>query len=81
MSFLSPNTLVDLCAKQSLLPAYSRLLWVPAPSSPSQGGDQAPLSHLAGCVPPHLSAQFPCCRPLPANGKVQALRSRILPEG
>ena len=48
MSFLSPNTLVDLCAKQSLLPAYSRLLWVPTPSNPSQGGDQAPSSTLLG---------------------------------
>ena len=39
------------------------------PSSPSQGGDQEPLFHPAGWVPPHLSAQFPCCRPLPANVK------------
>ena len=28
-----------------------------------------PLFHPAGGVPPHLRAQFPCCRPLPANVK------------
>ena len=66
--FLSPSTLVDLCTKQSP-PAYSRFLWVYAPSSPSQGGDPAPSSTLLGGVPPHLSAQLPCCRPLPANVK------------
>ena len=38
ISFLNPSTLVNLCTKQSMLPSYSRLLWVPAPSSPSQGG-------------------------------------------
>ena len=58
-----------MCNKQSL-PAYSRLLWVCAPSNPSQGGDQAPSSTLpGGLVPPRLSAQFPCCHPLPANMK------------
>ena len=69
ISFLSPNVLVNLCTKQPLPPAYSRLLWVCAPSNPSQGGDQAPSSTLLALVPPHLSAQFPCCRPLPANMK------------
>ena len=44
-SFLSPNTLIDLCTKQ-LPPVYSRLLWVPTPSSPSQGDDQASSSTL-----------------------------------
>ena len=40
--------LVDLYTKQSLLPTYSRPLWVRAPSNPSQGGDQAPFSTLLG---------------------------------
>ena len=35
--------LIDLCTKQSLLPAYSRLLSVYAPSSPSQGVIRPPL--------------------------------------
>ena len=48
ISFLNRSMLVDLCTKQSLLPAYSRPLWVRAPSSPSQGGDQAPSSTLPG---------------------------------
>ena len=39
--------LVDLCTKQ-LPPVYSRLLWVPTPSSPSQEGDQDPSSTLMG---------------------------------
>ena len=83
---LSPNTLVNLCTKQSLPPAYPRLLWVCAPSSPSQGGDEAPLFHSTRWVPPHLSAQFPCCRPLPANMKGPGIekqnpsrRVRLLP--
>ena len=46
ISFLNPSTLLDLCTKHLLLPVYSRLLWVRAPSSPSQGGDQAPSSTL-----------------------------------
>ena len=57
----------DLCTKQSP-PAYSRLLRVPAPSSPSRGGSGR-LFHPAGWVPPHLSAQSRCCRSLPANVK------------
>ena len=40
--------LIDLCTKQLLLPAYSRPLWVRAPSSPFQGGVQAPSSTLPG---------------------------------
>ena len=77
ISFLSPNILVNLCTKQSLPPAYSRLLWVCAPSNPSQGGDQAPSSTLpGGLVPPRLSAQFPCCRLLPANVKGMGIENQ-----
>ena len=38
ISFPSPNMRIDLCTKKSLPPAYSRLLWVCASSSPSQAG-------------------------------------------
>ena len=75
ISFQSPKMLVNLCTKKSPPPAYSRLLWVHAPSSASQRCDQAPsdpeppLNSPDGWVPPHLSTQFPCCRPLPANVK------------
>ena len=70
ISFQSPKMLVNLCTKKSPPPAYSRLLWVHAPSSPSRGGGgSGPLFHPTGWVPPHLSTQFPCCRPLPANMK------------
>ena len=64
ISFLSPNTLVNLCTKQSLPPVYSRFLGVCALSNPFQGGDQAPSSTLSGGF-----LQFPCCHPLPANMK------------
>ena len=56
ISFLNRSTLVDLCTKQSLLPAYSRPLWVHAPSGPSQSGWSGPLFHPAGRVPLRLSA-------------------------
>ena len=69
ISFLSPNMLVNLCIKQLLPPAYSRLLWVCAPSNPSPGRWSGPLFHPTGWIPPHLSTQFPCCHPLPANVK------------
>ena len=70
-SFLSPKTLIDLCTKQSLPPAYSRLLWVPVPSSPSQGGDQAPFPTLLGgfLLTNRGVGKLPCCCPLPANVK------------
>ena len=66
-SFLNPSMLVDLYTKQSP-PPYSRLLWVPAPSSPPRGVIRPPLPPC-WVGSPHLRAQFPCCRPLPANMK------------
>ena len=80
ISFLSPNTLVNLCTKQSLPPAYSRLLWVRAPSSPSQGGDQAPSSILLGGFLLTWALSSPAAVHYLLTWKVQALRSRILPE-
>ena len=82
ISFLNPSRLVDLCTKLSLLPAYSRLLWVPAPSSPSKGGNKAPSSTLPGGF---LLLTWALSSPAAAHyllmWKVRALRSRILPEG
>ena len=78
--FLNPSTLLDLCTEQSP-PAYSRLLWVPAPSSPSQGCDQAPSSTLLGGFLLTWALSFPAAVHYLLTWKVQALKSRILPEG
>ena len=78
--FLSPSTLVSLCTKQSLLPAYSRLLWVPAPSSPFQGVDQAPSSTLPGGFLLTWALSSPSAVHYLLMWKVWELRSRILPE-
>ena len=80
ISFLNPSTRVDLCTKQSL-PAYSRLLWVPSPSSPSQGGDQAPSSTLPGWFLLTWALSSPAAIHYLLMWKVRALKSRILPEG
>ena len=71
ISFLSPNTLVNLCTKQSPPSAYSRLLWVHAPSSLFQGGDLAPSSPcLVGSSSPEGSvSHYLLPAPLPANVK------------
>ena len=81
ISFLSPNTLVNLCTKQSLPPTYFRLLWVRAPSSPSQGGDQAPSSTLLGGFLLTWALSSPAVVRYLLTWKVQAVRNRILPEG
>ena len=81
ISFLNPSVLIDLCTKQSLLPAYSRLLWVCAPSSPSQGGDQAPSSTLlGGFLLTWALNSLAAIHYLPKR-RNQALKGRILPEG
>ena len=72
--------LVDMCNKQSL-PAYSRLLWVCAPSSPSQAGDQAPSSTLPGRFLLTWVLSSPADGHYLLTWKVQTLRSKILPEG
>ena len=81
ISFLSPSTLVDLCTKQSLLPAYPRLLWVSAPSSPSQGGDQAPSSALPGGFLLTRVLSSPAAVHYPPKRRNRALKGWILPEG
>ena len=80
ISFLNPSTLVNLCTKQQP-PAYSRLLWGPAPSSPSQGGDQAPSSILLGGFLLTWVLSSPAAVHYFLMWKVLALKSRILPEG
>ena len=81
ISFLNHSTLVDLCTKQSLLPAYSRPLWVCAPSSPSQGGDQAPSSTLpGGFLLTWVLSSLAAVHYLP-KWRNQALKGWILPEG
>ena len=63
--------LVNLYTKRLLPSAYSRLLWVHASSSCSQG-----VIHPAACVPPHLGAQFPCWCSLPANVKGPSVKKK-----
>ena len=58
---------VHLCTKQSP-PAYSRLLWVCAPSRPSQAGDQAPLPPCQ-VVSSSPERSVPLLPSLPANVK------------
>ena len=81
ISFLSLNTLVNLCTKQSLPPGYSRLLWVCAPSNHSQGADQAPSSTLPGGFLLTWALSSPAAVHYLLTWKVRALRSRILSEG
>ena len=78
--FLSPSMLFNLCTKQSP-PAYSRVLQVPALSSPSKGGDQAPSSTLPGGFLLTWALSFPAAVHYLLTWKVRVLRSRILPEG
>ena len=71
--------LFNLCTKQSLPPAYFRLLWVCASSSPSQGeggwrGDQAPFppcqvgSSSPECSVPQYLLPAPLCANMKALG-------------
>ena len=81
ISFLSPNTLINVCTKKSMPRSYSNLLRVRAPSSPSQGGDQAPSSTLPGGFLLTWALSSPAAVHYLLTWKVRALRSRILPEG